>query len=79
MDIIYIKNYMKARNLAPSDIVACECCGSKIAVDIHHIVFRSHGGTDDYSNLIALDRDCHRKAHSNKEFNERLKQIASRR
>lgn len=74
----YIKNYMKACNLAPSDIVACECCGA-LAVDIHHIVFRSHGGTDDYSNLIALDRDCHRKAHSSKEFNERLKQIASRR
>ena len=70
---------MKACNLAPSDIVACECCGSKIAVDIHHIVFRSHGGTDDYSNLIALDRDCHRRAHSSKSFNVILKEIASRR
>ena len=74
----YIKNYMKARNLAPSDIVACEYCG-KQANDIHHIVFRSHGGTDDYSNLIALDRDCHRRAHSSKSFNVILKEIASRR
>lgn len=72
----HTKNYLKARGLTTADFIRCEYCG-KQANDIHHIVFRSHGGTDDYSNLIALDRDCHRMAHSSKEFNERLKVIAS--
>lgn len=69
---------MKARGLTTADFIRCEYCG-KQANDIHHLVFRSHGGTDDYSNLIALDRECHNRAHSSKSFNVILKDIASRR
>lgn len=49
----------------------CEVCG-KTAVDIHHIIPRSKFGKktkelqDDVSNLIALCRECHDKAHNNK-------------
>ena len=74
----HTKNYLKARSLTTADFIRCEYCG-KQANDIHHILFRSHGGTDDYSNLIALDRDCHRRAHSSKSFNVILKEIAGRR
>jgi 5-methylcytosine-specific restriction endonuclease McrA len=54
--------YMKAFNIGPEDVVLCEICGA-VAVDIHHIEFKSQGGTDHLLNLIALCRDCHDKAH----------------
>jgi len=54
--------YMEARGLCPDDVVACEYCDKEIAVDIHHIVPRSMGGTDEIDNLIGLGRDCHDRA-----------------
>jgi 5-methylcytosine-specific restriction endonuclease McrA len=36
----------------------CEFCG-KPAVDPHHIKYRSHGGFNIASNIIALCRACH--------------------
>ena len=35
----------------------------KLAHDIHHITYRSQGGTDDIENLIALTREEHDQAH----------------
>jgi 5-methylcytosine-specific restriction endonuclease McrA len=58
----HIKNFYKHYNLAPDDWIECQVCGGT-AVDIHHIVYKSHGGSDDVSNLIALCRNCHNKAH----------------
>ena len=55
----------------------CENCGEK-AVDLHHIICKGLGGskTKDYiENLIALCRDCHEKAETDKEFNNKLKKI----
>jgi len=55
-----------------------------IAVDIHHIEPRSKFGKktkhlqDDITNLIALCRDCHQKAHLQKQpylYKEELKEI----
>ena len=54
--------YMKGFDLYPDAIVLCEVCG-KVAVDIHHILFKSQLGTDEIENLIALCRDCHDIAH----------------
>lgn len=69
----HVKNYLRAHpNLSNADVILCEVCDA-VAVDIHHIVFRSHGGSDNADNLIALCRQCHTKAHSDKQFNERLK------
>jgi len=42
---------------------------SSRGLDVHHIQYVSHGGTDHESNLITLCRDCHRKEHS-RESNE---------
>lgn len=67
----HVKNYMKHHGFGEQDIIYCENCG-RIAVDIHHIVFRSQGGTDDASNLIALCRECHNLAHDGVITRERL-------
>jgi 5-methylcytosine-specific restriction endonuclease McrA len=37
----------------------CWGCSRHEAVDLHHIVFKSRGGTDDVENLIPLCRICH--------------------
>ena len=46
------------------DNYTCQCCGKKnCRLDVHHIIFRSNGGTDDENNLITLCKDCHKKVH----------------
>lgn len=49
----------------------CQCCkkNSKknIELHIHHIVFRSNGGTDTKNNLITLCKPCHDKLHKKKD------------
>jgi predicted HNH restriction endonuclease len=56
------ETYKKHFKLSPDDVVLCEVCG-KEAVDIHHILFKSQGGTNDIENLIGLCRCCHDAAH----------------
>ena len=46
----------------------CSCCSfhlDGIQLDIHHIVPKSKGGTDDMSNLTYICPNCHRIAHTN--------------
>lgn len=46
------------------DNYTCQCCGKKhTRLEVHHIIFRSKGGTDDENNLITLCADCHAKIH----------------
>jgi len=66
------KVYAKAMDIGPEDIVLCEVCGA-VAVDIHHVRFKSQGGTDKINNLIALDRNCHDIAHGKVKGKELLK------
>ena len=64
--------------------IACEVCGGT-SVDIHHIVPRSKFGSkrkaeqDHISNLIALCRVCHNKAHDNVISKETLSIIIANR
>ena len=44
------------------DRFRCRGC-AKQAEEVHHIIFRSQGGTDEMSNLVAICRDCHDMAH----------------
>ena len=47
------------------DNYTCQCCGKKnCRLDVHHIKFRSNGGTDDEENLITLCEDCHKGVHA---------------
>lgn len=54
----------------------CVLCG-RLASDVHHIVFRSQGGTNAETNLACLCRDCHELAHGvkAKEVRQRLKEL----
>jgi len=70
----YKQKYIKYFDYTPDENILCEVCG-KVAVDIHHIVYRSQGGTDDIENLIALCRSCHNKAHNNELTKEQLFRI----
>ena len=70
----YKNKYLKFKGYGEQDFVLCENCGKR-AVDVHHLVLRSHGGTDNPDNLILLCRNCHEKAHKDKEFNEMLKKL----
>jgi len=46
------------------DDYKCQECGTKEGkLHVHHIVFRSNGGTNSPDNLIALCADCHEKVH----------------
>lgn len=46
------------------DSYTCQCCGKRhIRLEVHHIIFRSKGGTDDERNLITLCEKCHKAVH----------------
>lgn len=45
----------------------CRWCGARgVALEVHHILYRSQGGPDEEWNLITLCDEHHRLAHSNK-------------
>lgn len=51
------------------DDYTCQCCKGKhkdSKLEVHHIVFRSQGGSDEESNLITLCHTCHKDLHSGK-------------
>ena len=46
------------------DKYTCQCCGKKnCRLEVHHIVYRSKGGSDTLENLITLCEDCHKAVH----------------
>lgn len=47
------------------DNYTCQCCGKKnCRLEVHHIKFKSNGGTDDEENLITLCKECHDGVHA---------------
>ena len=49
------------------DRYTCQCCGKKnTRLEVHHIIYRSQGGTDDENNLITLCENCHSNIHDGK-------------
>jgi 5-methylcytosine-specific restriction endonuclease McrA len=59
----HVRNYFRAFNYDESSVILCECGCGQVAKDLHHVIPRSLGGTDDAHNIIALSRECHDKAH----------------
>jgi len=66
--------YCKHFGYGEQDTILCENCGRRFS-HVHHLVFRSQGGTDDIENLMGLCHICHEKAHVYPDFNEELKVI----
>jgi 5-methylcytosine-specific restriction endonuclease McrA len=52
--------------VAPHLILAsrCQLCGSMQQLEVHHRVFRSHGGKDAEENLVTLCHSCHSALHN---------------
>lgn len=75
-DALYKKNRLAAYERANG---LCENCGAP-AVEIHHIIFRSHCGTSGLDNLICLCRRCHELAHGPqaRQMRERFQKIRGR-
>ena len=51
------------------DRYTCQCCHGKhkdSRLEVHHIIFRSNGGSDEESNLITLCHTCHKDLHAGK-------------
>ena len=42
----------------------CQFCGAQVNLQVHHIVFRSQGGSDSEANLITACAECHRNLHT---------------
>lgn len=68
----HIKNYLKHFDLGEQDVWQCEACGKQLRInnglEIHHIIFRSHGGDNSVQNCICLCVGCHEMAHSSKNY-----------
>ena len=51
------------------DNYTCQCCKGKhkdSKLEVHHIVYRSQGGSDEQDNLITLCHTCHKNLHNGK-------------
>lgn len=55
------------------DAWRCQGCGSMQQLQVHHLEFRSHSGSDVEQNLITLCVGCHDRVHHNLD----LKSLAS--
>ena len=63
---------MEYHNIGEQDIIYCKMHCGEVAVDLHHIVFRSRGGSDNVDNLIPLCRHHHNLVHASKITKEEL-------
>lgn len=49
------------------DNYTCQYCKKKnLQLEVHHIIFKSHGGSDEAENLITLCNHCHSDLHEGK-------------
>ncbi len=58
----HVANYLKFLGYGEQDIVPSEISGSP-SCDLHHVIWRSQGGSDEVENIIALTRQEHDRAH----------------
>ena len=70
------KGYYNVKQAVLSrDNYTCQICGKqKQHLHVHHIVFKSKGGSDRMDNLVTLCRECHEKIHNGElKFNKKVK------
>lgn len=59
----YYMNNRLRESIKRRDKHKCTECKSKTDLQVHHIVFRENGGTEEPSNLITLCEFCHADKH----------------
>jgi 5-methylcytosine-specific restriction endonuclease McrA len=73
------EKYEKIRSqILLRDHFRCQECGYYKHLEVHHIIPRSKGGSDDPSNLITLCTRCHGKKHGFKKRENRRARRARR-
>jgi len=73
-DFYNVKQYVLHR-----DGYKCQCCKKdKTKLQVHHIVFRSNGGTNAPDNLITLCRECHENLHLSEDAIGLSKKLSSK-
>lgn len=71
----YKVKYYKFHGLDKCDILYCLNCGA-VAVNLHHIKYKSKGGNDEPNNLIPLCYACHSGHHDrNNPTTEEIKKL----
>lgn len=55
------------------DNYTCQKCGSTNDLHVHHIKYRSEGGSNDISNLITLCEECHYEIHKDEPVGKIMK------
>lgn len=58
----YKENYYKFHNLDICDPLFCIMC-NKLSVNLHHVIYKSKGGSDDPENLVPMCYECHSGHH----------------
>lgn len=61
------RKYNEYQDVVDRDNGICQVCGTTFAPEIHHIIYRSHGGPDEAWNLITLCKPHHQEAHRSPE------------
>ena len=51
------------RQILQRDSWRCQGCGSMEQLQVHHLKFRAHSGSDSEENLITLCAACHKQMH----------------
>ncbi len=51
------------REVLERDGWRCQVCGSMQRLQVHHLKFRSHSGSDVEHNLITVCIECHARLH----------------
>ena len=54
----------------------CRICGSKEKLEVHHIQYKSQGGSDTPANLACLCHKCHGKLHAGKLTEKELAKLS---
>jgi 5-methylcytosine-specific restriction endonuclease McrA len=52
----------------------CVICGRGIDLEMHHVIYRSRGGSGEEHNLVLLCKKHHQAAHRNSEVRYRLEE-----
>ncbi len=63
--VLGVKEYKNLKDrVLERDGWKCQCCGSRMNLQIHHLVRRSQLGSDEANNLMTLCACCHHRLHN---------------